>query len=249
MKKLAFSLLMLLITLGTQAQDSVPRLNFQFGVNHHQFAMDTLINYIDVAMNASVKFFDKRIESGISYNFKLGYHVLRSFECGIFGGFQTGKSEYKPLFPMGNNPPIEGFYSIKTDNFGGGLYSTIWINELLRSSANKFTNRFKYGLSANIGYARGNFRFLTYVPINEFAVSRYRVFSNESLIYQFELKTEYLLTKKHLFSSIGFNIGYQGFKTDYVKTQLGENELSNGGTKIMLDFSGFYYGVYLKLAR
>jgi hypothetical protein len=231
------------------AQDSIPRLSFEFGVNRHQFAMDTVNNFIDAAINASVKFLDTRIESGSSYNFKLGYTVSNFIECGVFGTYQSGKSEYKPLYPMGNNPPVEGFYSITTDNLSGGIYSTFWINKVIHKRPNSFLHRLKYGFSANIGYARGNFRQLTYAPINEFAVSRYRVFSNESFLYQFEIKTEYLLTKKHLFSSIGFNIGYQGFKTDYVKTQLDENELSNGGTKIMLDFSGFYYGIYLKLAR
>lgn len=235
--------------MNSQAQDSIHRLNFQFGVNHHHFEMDTVNNFVDAAINASVKLLDTRIETGISYNFKLGYNFTTYFEIGVFGSFQTGKSEYNPLYPMGNNPSVEGFYSVKTDNLNAGFYSTLWLSSILHKPKNSIFARLKYGLSTNIGYARGNFRQLTYIPINEFAVSRYRVFYNESLLYQIELKTEYLLTKKHLFSSIGFNMGYQGFKTDYVKTQLGENELSNGGTKIMLDFSGFYYGIYLKLAR
>lgn len=249
MKKLVFSLFICFSFVNSKAQDSIPRLNFQFGVNHHHFEMDTVNNFIDAAINASVKLLDTRIETGTCYNFKLGYNFTTYFDLGVFGSFQIGKSEYKPLYPMGNNPPVEGFYSIKTDNLNAGLYSTLWLSSILHKPTNSIFARLKYGLSTNIGYARGNFRQLTYVPINEFAVSRYRVFSNESLLYQIELKSEYLLTKKHLFSSIGFNIGYQWFKTDYVKTQLGENELSNGGTKIMLDFSGFYYGIYLKLAR
>jgi hypothetical protein len=212
MKKHLLSALTIMSIVNLSAQDSIPRLSFEFGVNRHQFAIDTVNNFIDAVINASVKFLDSRIESGSSYNFKLGYTVSEFIECGVFGTYQSGKSEYKPLYPMGNNPPVEGFYSITTDNLSGGIYSTFWINKVIHKRPNSFLHRLNYGFSANIGYARGNFRQLTYAPINEFAVSRYRVFSNESFLYQFEIKTEYLLTKKHLFSSIGFNIGYQGFK-------------------------------------
>jgi hypothetical protein len=64
------------------------------------------------------------------------------------------------------------------------------------------------------------------------------------------LKAEYNISQRNLFSFIGVKAGYQYFKTDYVKTQVGEDELSLGSNvRVMLDFSGFYYGVYLKLAR
>jgi hypothetical protein len=251
MKKHLLLALTIMSFINLSAQDSIPRLSIEFSWNHHKFAMDTLAKYvIEPGINNIVQSLDKRIESGSGYNFKIGYQVSKAFQVGLYGDFQRGISEYKPMYPMGNSPSIEGFYSVRVENLNAGIHMTYWLNSLIDLSSKRFFKRLNLGLSGHFGYARGSFKQLSYVPINEFAVSRFRVFTDDSFIYKFELKAEYNISQRNLFSFIGVKAGYQYFKTDYVKTQVGEDELSLGSNvRVMLDFSGFYYGVYLKLAR
>jgi hypothetical protein len=252
MKKLLISVISIVTYNISIAQDSIPRLSFEFGYNQHQFAMDTLnIKLIDAAINSSVKLLDERIESGFGLHFKLGYLFTKYFQFGIFGDFQRGVSEYNPMMPMGNNPPVEGIYSVKVESLTAGINGTFWINSLIQNTNNVLLKNLNYGISINLGYGVGAYKNFSYYPTNPLAVSRQSIRMDKTMHYQVEFKSEYLITKKHLFSSLGFKVGYQYFKTDYLKTQANEYEILVGypNSKVQLDFSGFYFGIYLKLSR
>lgn len=153
--------------------------------------------------------------------------------------------------PMGNNPPVEGIYSVKVESLTAGIYGTLWLNSLIKETNNVILKNLNYGISMNVGYCVGAYKNFSYYPTNPLAVSRNSIRTDNTMHYQFEFKTEYLITKKHLFSSLGLKIGYQYLKTDYLKTQANEYEILVGypNSKMLLDFSGIYYGIYFKLAR
>lgn len=216
--------------------------------------MDSLNDkFIEAAINnPNVKLLDKKIESGLGLNFKVAYQFTRAFAFGFYVDYQYGLSEYNPMYPMGNNPPVEGIYSVRVDNLNSGINLSYWLSSHFnKRTASETLQRLNYGLSFNLGYGLGSLKQFTFAPITPVSTSSYRVFSNNSISYQFEFKTEYLLTKTHVFSSIGLKVGYQMFQTGYVKSKAAEYEFQVGfpESKRQLDFSGFYYGVYIKLAR
>jgi hypothetical protein len=252
MKKLIFSILLTSKVYCGFSQDSIPRLSFEFGYSKHLFRMDTLNDkLIEPAINASVKYLNDRIESGVGYNFKIGFQLTKTFQFGVFGDFQHGFSEYNPMLPMGNNPSVEGFYSVNVENLNYGIHLTYWLSSIFNKSLPAFIQRLNYGFSAQIGRANGTFKHFIYSPIDQFSESYNRIYSNSGISLSGEFKVEYQFNKKHIFSSLGFKVGYQNFRTDYLKTKADEYEMLVGfpNTKMQLDFSGFYYGIYIKLAR
>ncbi len=252
MKKLVISAFFSTLFNFSFCQDSIPRLSFEFGYSYHAFAMDTLNDkLIEPAMNTSVKFLDKKLESGHGFNFKIGYQISESFQFGFYGDFQRGSSEYKPMFPMGSQPPVEGFYSIRTENLNTGIHLTYWVSSLLSKISKVPSKRLKYGFATNLGVGKGSYEIFIFAPIDQFSESYHRIFSANAFHGQFELKSEYQITKRSLFSSIGLKVGFQYFKTDYLRTRAEEYNLvaSYPDSKLQLDFSGMYYGIYLKLAR
>jgi hypothetical protein len=252
MKKLILPVLLTVVVHVGFSQDSIPRLSFEFGYSYHSYAMDTLNDkLIEPAMNTSVKFLDERLESGHGFNFKIGYQISESFQFGFYGDFQRGSSEYNPMFPMGSQPPVEGFYSIRTENLNAGIHLTYWVSSLLSKISKVPNKRLKYGFATNLGVGKGSYEIFIFAPINQFSESYHRIFSANAFHGQFELKSEYQITKRSLFSSIGLKVGYQYFKTDYLRTRAEEYNLiaSYPDSKLQLDFSGMYYGIYLKLAR
>lgn len=252
MKKLIFSILLTSIFYCCFSQDSIPRLSFEFGYSKHFFRMDTLNDkLIEPAINASVKYLNDRIESGEGYNFKIGFQLTKTFQFGVFGDFQNGFSEYNPTLPMGNDPSVEGFYSVRVENLNFGIHLTYWLSSIFKETLPVYIQRLKYGFSAQIGRANGTFKHFIYSPIDQFSESYNRIYSNSGISLSGEFKVEYQFNKKHIFSSLGFKGGYQYFRTDYLKTRADEYEMLVGfpNTKMQLDFSGFYYGIYLKLAR
>jgi hypothetical protein len=252
MKKLFFSILLPSIVYCGFSQDSIPRLSFEFGYSYHTYAMDTLNDkLIEPAMNTSVKFLDEKLVSGHGFNFNIGYQVSESFQFGFHGDFQRGSSEYNPMFPMGSQPPIEGFYSIRTENLNAGIHLTYWFSALFDKTSRVSSKRLKYGVATNLGIGRGSYEIFIFAPIDQYSESYHRIFSANAFHGQFELKTEYQIMKKSLFSSIGIRVGYQYFRTNYLRTRAEEYNLvaSYPDSKLQLDFSGFYYGIYLKLAR
>jgi hypothetical protein len=254
MKKLIISAFFSTLFNFSFCQDSIPRLSFEFGINQHNFKMDSLNDkFIEAAINnPNVKLLDKKIESGLGLNFKVAYQFTRAVAFGLYVDYQYGLSEYNPMYPMGNNPPVEGIYSVRVDNLNSGINLSYWLSShFYKSTSSKALQRLNYGLSLNVGYGLGSLKQFTYVPNYELASSDYRVFSNYSFFFRPELKMEYLITNVKLFSSIGLNIGYQSFNIGYIKTKADEYEMLVGfpNTKMQLDFSGFYYGIYLKLAR
>jgi hypothetical protein len=56
---------------------------------------------------------------------------------------------------------------------------------------------------------------------------------------------------KTIFTDVGFNVGYQFFKTSSVKNYAGSNIYpdNDGKRTVNLDFSGLYYGIYLKIGK
>lgn len=71
---------------------------------------------------------------------------------------------------------------------------------------------------------------------------------NKSINSTLGLRIEFRISQKPIFSHLGIRGGYQFFKTGAVKT-ISDIEWRVDGEPMNLDFSGVYFGVYLKLGR
>jgi hypothetical protein len=121
------------------------------------------------------------------------------------------------------------------------------LNLLKPKSENIFIHGFQYGPEFNIGYGFGNFIMHSAIP-SENIYGEF-LFKANGMKYQFGFRSEYTFGLNSSLVSLGFAFGYQLFKTSDLKRYSGDNLIGFGESTPNLDFSGWYYGVYLKFGK
>jgi hypothetical protein len=249
-----------MLTIGclrVSAQENENKLSFEFGYGINGYAMDKLNEfYIDsFAMKPHINLLQEKITSGHHYRLGVNYKPIGLFDIGIYGSYQYGNSTSKPLFTEINEFgwPVQehrGSFEFRTEAIGIGLTTTWYASHLLKLHEKENTlNRFHLGIEINggIGFSKAiiDLRFPT-IPIASF----YDYFHSRDFQGQAGLKAEYYFTKSPIFTTLGIRFGYQYFKTKTVKDRLDRDwEVLEQQIPINLDFSGIYFGTYLKLGR
>ncbi|MCS6979292.1 MAG: hypothetical protein NZM15_04225 [Flavobacteriales bacterium] len=239
-----------------KAQDNQNRLSFEFGYGINSYSMGKLNEfYIDsFALKPHVNVLQDYIKSGQQFRLGLNYKPIGLFDFGLYGSYQYGNSKSRPLFTETNEfgAPIQehrGSFELRTEAISVGINTTWYVSHLLKfQDKENSLNRFHFGIELNggIGFSKAvaDMRYETY-PIGSF----YENFSSRDFQGQVGLKAEYDFTKSPLFTTLGIRFGYQYFRTKTVKDRLGRDWEVLGQYPINLDFSGFYFGTYLKLGR
>lgn len=232
------------------------RISFSIEYAKHQYAMDSLNEfYFDFVIN-EFNFLEKNISSGNYFAFHFAFRPTKILEIGIKPYFQYGRSQHtSPMMIYGNSPePIETqlFLSQTTRSYGILLSSSLYVNEMLSKPTNRmFFSRLSYAPEVNFGIGFnsifGYSIFSDYTVLSE--AENAGLFKNTSLFSQVGLKLEYGVIQKSMISSIGFRAGYQFFKTGKILRESGDEMLTPTGRVSHLDFSGFYYGIYLKFGK
>jgi hypothetical protein len=255
--KIGIVITLCLCIASIRAQESSnERISFSFEYARHHYAMDSLNEYYFDFMINEFKTLNKKISSGNFFALHFAIRPTKMMELGIKPYFQYGISQHTSFFPFfaDSQEPIDSpvLASVTTRSFGIQISTSLYVQELLSKQINGCVlSRFAYAPELNFGIGFNSFfgysQFLDFPYFND---SEHAVlFKNTSLFSQVGLKLEYAVSQKAMITAIGFRAGYQFFKTGTILRESGDEMLTPTGRVSHLDFSGFYYGIYLKLGK
>lgn len=238
------------------AQENQNRLSFEFGYGINCYSMGKLNEfYIDsFASKSNVNLLQNKITSGQQIRFSTSYKPNGFYDLGLYCNYQVGQSSSETKVNEvdesgGGIQEHNGSFELSTEALGIGITTTMYVSHLLKfQEKENLLNRFHFGIELNGGVglskAIADLRYSDY-PI----ASYYDFFNSRDFQGQVGLKAEYDFTKSPVFTTLGIRFGYQYFRTKTVKDRLGIGWEVLGQYPINLDFSGFYFGTYLKLGR
>lgn len=238
------------------AQDNQNRLSFEFGYCVNSYSMGKLNEfYIDsFAIKPHINLLQDYIKSGQQFRLGIYYKPIGLFDFGLYGFYQYGNTKSRPLLTETDEfgwtiQEHRGSFELRTEAISVGINTTWYVSHLLKFQDKENTlKRFHFGIEINggVGFSKAiaDIRYETF-PI----ASTYDFFNSRDFQGQVGLKAEYDFTKFPLFTTLGIRFGYQYFRTKTVKDRLGRDWEVLGQYPINLDFSGFYFGTYLKLGR
>jgi hypothetical protein len=263
--QILFRIVIISAFFGTMKAQENPRklFNLELGVNRHHFKMDELNNrFVQRAIDSDTMLLTQHLTRGFQLQARTSFRVHRLFDVGFSLGYQNGKTEHNPTanIHVDNVPDvfpfvwiydsIEGIYGVNAHGFTIGLSSSFYFSELLNfSQKENWFNRLGLALDFQVGYAFSRVSVYNGWPGSMYQHANYnREYDSQSLVGQLGFKAEYDLLRSDLLAAIGVRGGYQFYKTGSVKT-ITDIEWRVDGEPMRLDFSGVYFGVYLKLAR
>lgn len=255
--KLNLMITFLLVSTALLAQEKEKNLSFDFGYGINCFKMDKLNEfYIDsFAAKPHVNILKDKITSGQHFRVGLSYKPKGLFDFGLYASYQYGNTSSSILgneLDFDTGMPIrevEGTFKFTTQAIGIGLSSTLYLSELLKFQEKaSFIKNTHLGLefTGGVGFSRAiaDMRFPT-LPISPL----YDYLEGRDFQGQVGLKYEVDLVQSPLLTSIGLRFGYQFFRTKTLKDRIDRDWESLNSTPINLDFSGLYFGAYIKIAN
>jgi len=240
------------------------KLSFEFEYNSHQLSMDRVNEYLlDTNYFSTYTFKEvqtNQVKKGHSFGLSLCYQPLSFVDFGIYGNFQTSKVKRTPFYyedldpiwnPGQNIVTHEGEYSFDVRSIFVGVKTTLYINKLIKlnEKSNPFLSNLIIGIELKGGYGFASTKESYAYPSLQVAFAP-RSYSSQNFQGKLGLQLGYILSKNTIFSAIGFNLGYQVFKTPVVKDPA-DKELyyNNNESSVNLDFSGLYFGAFLTIGK
>jgi hypothetical protein len=239
-------------TLGAQNKTH-EKLSLNFEYSKHQYAMDSLNkHYLDYYIK-ELEFLDDKIKFGYNVSFGINYRPSSKFDFGIRIGYQyasTQKTIQTEIYGISPQPiETDMLNLVKVNSTNICLSSSFYLSSLIDFfERNNILNRLGIALEGSLGI--GFNQSVAYVhysnPEIPYSYSfNFAETSNRALFSQLGCKSEFRTTNNPILTAIGFKFGYQFFRTGLLKFKSSEEVY----LPINLDFSGFYYGIYLKLGK
>lgn len=231
------------------------KLSFEFGVGKNHFSMETLNQYYVDSFAVKNQMLDNGIYSGNQFFIGLKYRPNSSYDFGLFGNYQCGKTTGKPkqiiTDDFGNQIGTKELdFILKTEAIGLGISSCWYISHFLKFHEKESTvlNRFHLGLefSVGIGFSKA------IVDLRDpeyYLTSSYDYFTSQDFQGQVVLKLEYDYLKSTVISSFGIKSGFQYFKTKTLKDRQDNEWIVKSEYPISLDFSGLFGSVFLTIGK
>lgn len=254
MKKITF--LLLLFSTVTFAQIPFQQLSIEPSYSLASYSMKSINEHFIESYAQKFNLLDKTIHSGQQFGLNLNYRVNGLFNVGVYGMYQFGKSNGKNIMTYTDdfgNPTqtVEcNCYELKTESLGTGISSTWYISYLLgfQDKDSSFLSKTHLGIDFNVGMAFSkaiiDTRFQNFTD-----ASNYDFFNSQDFQGQIGVRFEYEFAQKPFISSVGIKTGYNYLRTKKLKDRLGQDWIVADEKPIHLDFSGFYFGVFLKIGR
>lgn len=229
----------------------------EFGFGHNQYAMESVNRYYmdSFAFQPQYNLLHEHIRTGKQVHVNMAYRPSGLFDVGLYASFQQGGTKGFPVhreIDLWDNSITyhRGCLELKTQALSFGLLNTWYISHLLKFQEKETTlNRVHLGVELMGGLGLANASIDASYPTIETHEPERFMFTAKSFQCQFGLKIEYDFIKNPIITSLGIRGGYQYFRTANVKNRSDEEWIVLGNYPINLDFSGLYFGVYLKLGR
>lgn len=257
MSQISIVVLLLLFSNVAQSQNDYPQIYFEVGYNYQQTKMKQYNNHIDLIETDIFKL-DEHLGSVNSLMLALKYKPKLIFDFGIY---LEKQSQTLDRYPMQKqlNPDltvtyVEGYHKNQINSWNVGVSATLYFNQFFKFHNDLF-KRIKFGLElkGGVGFSKyfSQTHYTTFSPVGIGSVTRKANGFQGQLGFNFE----YSFIKSPIISNIGIRIGYQFYNTSTLENQLGykwgdqEYEWSSAEEPVNLDFSGIYYGIYLKIGK
>lgn len=192
------------------------------------------------------------VRKGQYFRLGVNYTPISWLDVGFYGSFQFSSLTSTPWKDYYDNDLGETVYNksdfkFLTEATSVGVSSTLYIDEFWKSSE-KQNSKVHFGIELNGGIA-----FLKASQLYTFKTfttfQRDASYSSRNFQGQLGLKIEYDFTQTPIFTTLGLRAGYQFLKSGTARDAADQEWLINDKYPINLDFSGFYFGVYLKLGK
>lgn len=256
MKPLLFLILLVFANITHSQNVLHEKISFTTEYAHHQYAMDSLNKHFLDYMILDIERLDDYITSGKNFQVSFNYRPDKLFDFGLRMGYQfanTSKTSNTTIW--GQNPEpmdteVYSFFRVSSQNIN--FQSALYMNEVARYlNINFLPERINFLLDASIGLAfnrtYGYSHFLN--PLVTSFSNSASATVNKSINSTLGLRIEFRISQKPILSHLGIKCGYQFFNTGVLKLKSGEEVKSWEGYPTNLDFSGFYYGIYLKFGK
>lgn len=238
---------------------SEERLSIEFAGAQNDYAMDKVNSMLTSNVVNSPTFYPpgttiNTIRTGYSFQLTAAYHVLHFVSIGVFGAYQEAHIHQNPFitydFSNGETQIIEAQHRFQVSNYNYGISSELLINKLFHFDTfeSLLLQRIEIGIPLKFGFSQFTSTSVLYDKFNGYTGTTINKATN--YMGKTGLKLGFNFLKEPIFSSIGFELGYQFNKSRVLKDFVG-NELEDffDGTKINADFSGAYFGFYLNFRR
>jgi hypothetical protein len=251
--KILYSLIMLL-SLPAISQDK-GKLSFELGYGRQQISMSNLNNFYLDNFAIPLEIFQTNFTTAKKVFTGVRYQPSNYFDFGFYCNGLKSEINGTPSINTTDNEgflieKIQGTSNLFVNSFGYGITTNIHLNYFLKlhEKQSKFLNRIKILGELNMGQSIASAKGYIYYSF-PFSSSIFQTQNTKSFETEFSIKFQYDYIKSPILSGVGVKFGYQSLKTKTLKNQLGEEWVIENKSKINLDFSGYFAGLYLTIGK
>lgn len=257
MMKYFFTLTLILISYHTFSQSNYPKILLDIGYNYQMTKMEEFNNHLDL-IETDVFKLDNHLNNVNNLRIAMKFQPIGFMAFGVYFGKQFNKLErfpiQKKLNPDLTVTNIEGYHKNEIDSKDMGIVLNLYFDYFLTKRRDFFKkSNFSLELQFGIGYSKyySESHYVTFEPIS-IGSARRQACGFQSGI---GLGYEYSIIEKPFICSIGIRIGYQLYTSSTLEDDMGvkwgdpDYSWTSANKEINLDFSGFYYGIYLKIGK
>lgn len=232
-------------------------LSVDFSVNRQHFKMeemDEVLTDTTIYLPNQYKSDLKTINSGINYSLMVKFQPIEFMNFGGFIGFQQAyrNSDFQFDISFPEEQTIYAINRINVRSLSYGFVSELHLGNLLNfdSSQKTFLKFFQISIPMYFGFAqsRGEEQ-INYGENSNFQNVDYMFSANANFYGKFGLKLGYQVLQRPLRLNIGLEGGYCFNKSSDVKRFNNSTSVNWKNSSYNLDFSGVYYGLYLKIGK
>lgn len=253
MKKALFIILVITFSSLSFGQE-VKTFSFDLGYGINGYNMNSINEfYIDsFAATPEEDLLREYVRKGQYFRIGVNYIPISWLDVGFYGGYQFSSltsAPWKDYYDsdLGETVYNKGNFELRTEATSVGINSTLYLSELINSK-DAVQNKFHYGIELNGGVSFSKVS-VFHSTKTFMAFHRNDIYTSQDFHGQLGLKLEYDFTQQPIFTTLGLRAGYQFLKSGVVRDAAGQDWLVNDKHPINLDFSGFYFGVYLKIGK
>jgi hypothetical protein len=245
---------------GIIAQNvSHEKISVSFEYSRQQFAMDSLNKHYVGFYIDTLGWLDKKISSGHRMGISINYRLNKFLETGLKFSHQYGQTEKTTQIEVyGLNPsPYETdmWWNITTSATSIQMSNTFYLSPFIDGKVKStILRRIEFGVEFNLGYSWNKFSsYYHFIDITEpnyaYMNHDFLVLQNRSTHASLGFKVDFNFLNNSFISRLGIKSGYQFLRTGAIRKNSGDEMIFLNSAPMNLDFSGWYYGIYLKFGR
>ena len=242
---------------GFLVYGQISKLSFDLSGANQFWKMNSLNQHMTDPNNADYTYSSNSpyLKSGIKFQGALNYQFGNYLMLGLYSNYQFAQCTIDRNFVVYDasensttNFKTDWITKLKTLSFGVNL-GICYDNLSKQLFKTKYLQQIKFSNQIKVGYAQSNL--LSYYVFNEPIQLEFPRNNGASkhFVGDLSMSVAFPFRTSHVLSSIGLNIGYQYYKSGIIRNLANQSISISNGTQVHLDFSGFYFGIYLTIGK